>query len=66
MKIENMEVSKEDIGSKVTYVPGHALGRLDHPDCKSGTIASWNEKYIFVNYGTGTNQATNPQHLVWG
>lgn len=66
MKIENTELTNEHIGSKVTYIPSHAHGLANHEDCKGGTISSWNDSYIFVNYGTGTNQATYPRHLVWG
>lgn len=66
MRIEDRELTKEDHGSKVTYIPNHANGNTDHKDCKGGTIASWNDHYIFVNYGTGTNQATRSQDLVWG
>ena len=59
-------VIEEHIGSKVTYVPNHAEGNAGHKDCEGGTISLWNDKFIFVNYGTGTNQATSPGDLVWG
>jgi len=66
MKIENKELSESDKGSKVTYVPMHARGDIGHSDCEGGTISSWNNFYVFVNYGTGTNKATSPDDLVWG
>jgi hypothetical protein len=65
MKIENIELTNEHIGSKVTYIPDHAKN-TNHKDCKGGTISSWNDTYIFVNYGTGTNAATCSRNLVWG
>jgi len=66
MKIKGRELKKEHKGSKVTYIPLHAEGDASHPDCQGGTISSWNERYVFVNYGTGINQATDPFDLVWG
>ena len=66
MNIEGVLLTKEHIGSKVTYIPNHAKGNASHPDCKGGTISSWNHYFVFVNYGTGTNAATRPQDLVWG
>ena len=66
MKIENKQLLETDIGSKVTYIPLHANGNASHPDCDGGTIASWNDKFVFVNYGTGTNEATRPEDLVFG
>ena len=66
MKIQNRELTEADKDSKVTYVPRHAEGNAGHPDCEGGTISSWNDKYVFVNYGTGTNQATDPDDLIWG
>ena len=66
MKIEDRELMKDDFGSKVTYIPHHAQENAGHEDCKGGTIASWNDRYVFVDYGTGTNQATRSQDLVWG
>lgn len=66
MKIQGRELKESDVGSKVTYVPMHVNGNAGHDDCEHGTISSWNELYVFVNYGTGTNQATDPDDLVWG
>lgn len=66
MKIQNRELTEASINSKVTYVPAHAHGNAGHEDCEGGTISSWNDTNVFVNYGTGTNQATRPDDLVWG
>ena len=66
MKIENIELANEHKGSKVTYVPPHANGNASHPSCEGGTISSWNDHYVFVNYGKGTNAATRSEDLVWG
>ena len=66
MKIENIELTDDHVGSKVTYIPDHAKGLASHKDCESGTISSWNDSFIFVNYGKGTNAATYPRNLVWG
>jgi len=66
MQIQNKELTPEDKNSKVTYIPAHAHGDASHSDCEQGTISSWNDTYVFVNYGTGTNAATRPEDLVWG
>lgn len=66
MKIENIELTEDFVGSKVTYIPRHANGDASHADSEGGTVSSWNDTYVFVNYGTGTNKATPPELLVWG
>ena len=66
IQIQGRELTQDDVGSKVTYVPLHAEGDAGHKDCEGGTISSWNDTYVFVNYGTGTNQATSPSDLIWG
>lgn len=65
-KIQKIPLLKSHIGSKVTYIPSHANGDASHPDAEGGTISSWNDMYIFVDYGTGTNKATPSDKLVWG
>jgi hypothetical protein len=65
-QIEGVVLTKESIGSKVTYVPNHANGNAGHPDCEGGTISSWNDHNVFINYGKGTNAATRTEDLVWG
>lgn len=35
---------------RVLYVPTHAHGDLDHPDCKRGVVSSVNDWWVFVKY----------------
>ena len=66
MNIEGIKLREDYVGAKVTYIPNHAEGNASHPDCEGGTISSWNDSFIFVNYGRGTNAATKAENLVWG
>jgi hypothetical protein len=51
--------TEADIGRKVIY-HGHAGER------EEGTITSFNDRYVFVRYGTGsTSAATLPDQLEW-
>ena len=61
-------------GERVRYIPHHAHGDANHPDCQSGVISSTNDKWVFVKYDnlvctmtTGdepyTAQATDPNDL---
>ena len=65
MEIEGIKLEEKHKGAKVTYIPPHADGPQDE-DAEGGTISSWNDTYVFVNYGTGTNKATYPRMLVSG
>lgn len=38
-----MELFKK--GDHVLYVPRHARGSCDHPDCQKGVVSSVNDKY---------------------
>ena len=53
-------LKKSNIGKEVKYVcyPGSSKKEIGH-------ITSWNDKYIFVNYGTtdGYGVATRPEDL---
>ena len=46
---------------------GHAIlaGKIDYSKCEDGIITSWNDKYIFVDYGKncGRGTATSPEDL---
>jgi hypothetical protein len=64
MQIGDIVLTEEYAGSKVTFIPDYA--KNDSSLWEGGTIAYWNDTYVFVNYGTGTNKATRPQDLVWG
>ena len=66
MNIEGVKLREDCIGAKVTYMPNHAEGNASHTDCEGGTISSWNDSFIFVNYCKGTNAATKAENLVWG
>lgn len=67
---EDLKRNKEvmEPGDRVIYVPSHANGDLNHPDCEYGIIKTWNDTYIFVNYVKNgipqmTAQATRPVDL---
>lgn len=68
MKIEHKEVTEEDIGSKVTYVPRHANKDASHKDAERGFIhrLGSQEHGIFVKYTTGAVALTPTELLVWG
>lgn len=65
-KIEGREVTQEDIGSPVTYIPRHANGNAAHPDAEQGHISSFTETHLFVRYKAATGASTPPDLLVWG
>jgi hypothetical protein len=51
-------------GDRVLYVPHHANGDTNHPDCERGVVTSTNEVNVFVRYGARTgSQATSPEDL---
>ena len=63
-------------GMLVRYVPTHAHGDVNHPDCQNGVVSSTNSRFVFVKYDnavgvmvTGdepyTSQATEPDDLVY-
>jgi len=62
--IEKQEITQLDIGKEVIYTPPHANGNINHPDSERGTIKSWNEKFVFVDYGYNT-KATPARLLKW-
>ena len=37
-------------GRQVIYVPNHANGQVDHPDCEAGFITSTDGDYAFCRY----------------
>ena len=63
--IQNIELTEEHVGSKVTYVPSHADGDASHSDVEGGTIKSWNEGGVFVDYIKNVCR-TDFKDLVWG
>lgn len=59
-------------GTRVAYIPTHALGDIDHPDVEYGIVSSFNGKYVFVKfYGAlstfgwdgATSQSCRPEDL---
>jgi len=65
MKIENVVLEEDHIGSKVTYIPPHANGNASHKDSEGGRIKRWNDKFVFVDF-TRNTCACRPEDLVWG
>tara|TARA_Y100001956_G_C4070043_1_gene163479 strand:+ start:29 stop:211 length:183 start_codon:yes stop_codon:yes gene_type:complete len=56
--IDIKTLTQEDIGRRVVYEKQYTLDE--------GIISSYNEKYIFVKYGTcSTAQATSPEDLTF-
>lgn len=37
-------------GDMVRYIPNHAFGDANHPDCRNGVVSSVNEHWVFVKY----------------
>jgi len=70
-----MQVNEFKHGDRVKYIPTHAEGNQNHPDCETGIVSSVNDKFVFVKYdnemcimATGdepyTAQATRPEDLI--
>jgi len=64
--IEGRKVTKEDIGSPVTYIPTHARGDVNHSDSERGHISSFSDTHLFVRYNSPNGASTRPRDLVWG
>ena len=61
MPIDIKEVTDADIGLGVIYNPRHGAR-------EDGVITSYNDNFIFVNYGArcmGRGIATSPNDLTW-
>lgn len=37
-------------GDRVRYIPHHANGDEEHPDCENGVVSSTNDHVVFVKY----------------
>lgn len=63
MKLEHVKV-----GMHVVYVPKHANGNRQHPDCEYGVVESKNDThvYVFVKFKSWHNygQACRPEDLI--
>ena len=57
---------------QVKYIPHHANGDENHPDCENGFVTSVNHQFVFVRYlypdGTlrtvANSEATDPNDLI--
>lgn len=65
MKIQEIELTDEHIGSPVTYIPDHAESP-SHPDAERGVISSFNESGVWVRFKSATGEKCSPDKLVWG
>ncbi len=68
MKIEDVELDmNKHYLYKVTYVPFHADGNIQHEDCDRGVIINFNDSGVSVLYsGSRCVNMTNEENLVWG
>ncbi len=74
VEIEGRGISMDtNLYDKVTYIPGHADGKANHPDCEQGVIvgftigSSSHAATVRVLYcKSRTVQHTSPEDLVWG
>tara|TARA_R110000803_G_scaffold75124_5_gene139425 strand:- start:1882 stop:2112 length:231 start_codon:yes stop_codon:yes gene_type:complete len=66
LRIEGMQLAADHVGRGVVYIPNHANRAVDHEYCEAGVITSFNDMFVFVNYGQrGRGIATSPHDLVW-
>ena len=64
-----MTIKDFNSGDSVRYIPKHAKGNINHPECENGIVTSTNEKYVFVRYIRNnvlqsTAAATLPEQLI--
>jgi hypothetical protein len=59
-------MEREDLkkGMTVTYVPRNS--GEDRSRREVGVVTSWNDSFVFVDYGTGTSKATSLETLMRG
>ncbi len=58
------QLTSNDIGRAVRYIPIHASDDPTHADCEDGKLLSWNEHGAMIDYGR--NQCrTNFSDLIW-
>lgn len=50
-------------GDRVKYIPGHAHGDDNHPDCETGTVTSVKPGRVFVRFSGCTSQCCTPTDL---
>lgn len=39
-----------EVGDRVTYMPRHTGGNIDHPDVECGMVSAANELWVFVRF----------------
>jgi len=69
MKIEEREITDNNLMDLVTYVPLHAKGNAGHKDCEPGVLMDYHPicNLVSVLYSKGRRvQRTDPDDLVWG
>lgn len=55
MSRKECSADKFRIGQRVRYIPGHAHGDRNHPDCEDGIVRSFNaDGHPFVVYDNAT------------
>lgn len=68
-----MKLSDYVCGMRVLYLPRHAQGNKNHPDCEEGTVSSINDRFVFVRFDKqvmrfgwsgATSQACVPSDLL--
>ncbi len=70
-----MKTSDFKHGDFVTYIPHHAGGNKNCPDCENGVVSSITKMFVFVKYDNGdmkmltgdepyTAAATRPEDLI--
>jgi hypothetical protein len=59
-----MQLSDFKPGMRVLYIPGHAHGDWEHPDCEDGVVTSVNDFFVFVQFGAVKENACYPYYLV--
>jgi hypothetical protein len=59
--IEDIDLKR---GMLVTYIPSRCPDDMEQRE--SGVVTSWNDSYVFVDYGTGHSKATKREDLVAG
>ena len=45
-----MNLEDFNVGDRVLYIPLHANGDRNHPDCEVGVVTSKNDYFVFVRY----------------
>ena len=64
-EIQGIKLTDEHLGLKVTYIPNHANGDINHEDSEVGKIMHWNDRGVMVDYFRNKCR-TYFNDLVWG